>query len=125
MNIRDIKHLLDDFGEDLTFSATSGNSYDPTTGANTQATTNFTVRGHFHNYQLQEIDGGNILMGDRKVTILPEDISGSSIPEPSGGDTFTVIPPDADGAPDKVTVVSVRVIMSGTSPICYICQVRE
>lgn len=115
----DLKYLIDEHGKACTFIAKSLGTYDPTTGGLTGgSSTSYTVNIHYSNYNLQDIDGRQVVMGDRKALFPLVDTSGTAIPEPDIGDEIT-------GEGDKVSVVSVQKIMSGTSPVCYICQVRE
>ena len=76
------------------------------------------VKCYFFNYSLGDIDGVNIVSGDRRVVINLTTTAGASIPTPEVGDEIT-------GNGDKVSIVSVVRISSGGNPICYIAQVRE
>lgn len=113
-----LKELIDKYGKEITFKSQVRGSYDPSTSSNTNTTTNYTVKGYFHNYNLRDIDGTKVLAGDRRLVIPTEDTSGTSIPEPDNDDSFT-------GEGDEVTVKGVTKIMSGDNLVCYICQVRE
>lgn len=115
----DLLNLLEDFGEDLTLRVKSFGTYNVSTGSVTGTTeTTRTVRGYFFNYQLNEIDGDNIVRGDRRLVLPTVDTSNVAIPEPDIND-------EVSGQGDKVTIVSVDKIMSNFSPVCYVCQVRE
>ena len=115
----DLKYLIDDHGRACTFVAKSLGTYDPTTGSlSGGSSTSYTVNIYFSNYNLEDMDGDKVIMGDRKALFPLVDTSGDAIPEPEVGD-------EVSGQGDKVSIVSVQKIMSGTSPVCYICQVRE
>lgn len=115
---QDLKFLIDTHGESLTYTVKGSSSYSPVTGDVTRSDTDYTVKGYFYNYNLSDIDGANIILGDRRVVLPLVDTAGDAIPEPSPGD-------EVDGGGDKVSMVSVAKIMSGTNAVCYICQVRE
>jgi hypothetical protein len=73
--------------------------------------------GYNSSFDLGEVDGTNVLRGDRKIIFGNRDSSGNPI-SPEVDDEIT-------GAGDKVSVVKVSKIKSGTATLCYICQVRE
>lgn len=115
----DLLRMLDDFGRDLTLIYVSEGTYNPVTSSLTGgSTSNATVRGYFYNYRLDEVDGSSIVLGDRRLLLPNIDTSGNPLTEPDIGDEVT-------GSGDKVSIVSVTKIFSGTSLICYLCQVRE
>ena len=115
----DLLRMLDDFGRDLTLIYVSEGTYNPVTSSLTGgSTSSATVRGYFYNYRLDEVDGSSIVLGDRRLLLPAVDTSGSTLTEPDIGDEVT-------GSGDKVSIVSVTKIFSGTSLICYLCQVRE
>tara|TARA_R110000824_G_scaffold80100_2_gene201669 strand:- start:1325 stop:1693 length:369 start_codon:yes stop_codon:yes gene_type:complete len=115
-----IKTLISKHGQTTTFvSRTAEGTYDPATGSNSAGTTtSYTVTGYFYNYALEEIDGNDIIRGDRKLLLSTIDTSGTAIPEPSTGDSFT-------GVGDTVVVMYTSKIFSGNQVMCYVCQVRE
>ena len=115
----DLLRMLDDFGRDLTLIYVSEGSYDPSTASLTGgSTSNATVRGYFYNYRLDEVDGSSIVLGDRRLLLPATDTSGNTLTEPDIGDEVT-------GSGDKVSIVAVTKIFSGTGLVCYLCQVRE
>ena len=115
----DLKYLIDEHGRPCTFTVKSLGTYNVATGSlSGGSTTDYTVNIHFADYNLEDIDGSSVVMGDRKALFPLVDTSGDAIPEPDIGDEIS-------GQGDKVSVVAVQKIMSGTSPVCYICQVRE
>lgn len=114
----DLKHLIDEHGQPLTFTVKGNPTYDPDTGTVTSSDTDYTVTIYLHNYNLADIDGQNVLRGDRMALFPTQDTSGDTIPEPEPGDEIT-------GEGDKVSIVSVSTILSGGNTICYQCQVRE
>jgi len=114
----DLLRLVQQHGKALTLIVKGSPTYDPSTGTVTGSETSYTVTGYFYNYNLSEMNGLDIQMGDRRLVLPIRDTSSGLLPEPESGDEVT-----GDG--DKVSVVSVAKIMSGNSPVCYICQVRE
>jgi len=115
---QDLKNLVDNYGQSLTFTVKGAPTYDPTTGQVSSSDTDYTVMVYIHNYSLNEVNGDNIVLGDRRALFPTVDTSGNVIPEPEPGDEIS-------GEGDTVRIVSVTTIMSGTSTICYQCQVRE
>jgi hypothetical protein len=108
--------LINQHGKDITYTCvTTEPTYNTATGTyDSAANTVYTVRGYFYNYKLEEVNGTNIVMGDRKLLLKPTDTSGNIIPEPKIADLF-----------DGTSVKSADKIYSGTSVMCYICQVGE
>lgn len=113
-----LKRLIDKYGKDLTYNSFTVGTYVPGSSSVTKTTETYTVKGYFFNYNLKDIDGTKILVGDRQLLISIVDTSGDTIPEPDNNDTFA-------GQGDLVNVKGVTKIMSGDNPVCYICQVRE
>lgn len=113
-----ISFLLSRHGKEVTLISKSLGTYDPDSGglSGTQSD-NVYVLGHFSNYSLDDITGGQVILGDRKLLLSGTDIYGCSF-EPDIGD-------EVKGEGDTVSIVSVQKIMSYTNTICYICQVRE
>ncbi|HEY9819115.1 MAG TPA: hypothetical protein V6D20_25380 [Candidatus Obscuribacterales bacterium] len=117
-NPADLKYLIDIHGQTVTFTRVVKGAYNPSTGTTSgDTTTNYTVKVYFYDYKLAEVDGTNIQMGDRKVVFPLVDTSGNTLPEPQENDKIT-------GIGDGVTIVSHSKIYSST-PVCYLCQVRE
>ena len=112
--------LIEQEGQVVTLKhQTVDTTYDPSTATTSGGTkTSITVKGYFYSYKLEEIDGTNITKGDRKILLPVTSTTGAALPEPINDDTIT-------GVGDEVSVVSVDKIYSGTSVVCYICQVRE
>jgi len=115
---QDLKYLIDTHGKPLTFTVKGNPTYDPETGTVSGSDTDYTVQAYFYNYNLSDIDGMNILLGDRRAVMPLIDTLDNPIPEPEPGDKLS-------GEGDKVSIVSVAKIMSGLSAVCYVCQVRE
>lgn len=115
---QDLKYLVDEHGKSLTLTAKGDPTYNTSTGGVSRSETTHTVKGYFYNYTLSEMDGSEIQRSDRRLVINLVDTSGSAIPEPETGDEFS-------GEGDKVSVIRVSKIMSGSSAVCYMCQVRE
>ena len=94
-------------------------AYDPATGLLGAGTSvSYTVKAYFADYNLSELGNDSIVMGDRKVVFPNVDTSGTTLPEPDEEDLIS-------GVGDSVKIVSVRKLYSGSSLVCYICQVRE
>mgnify|MGYP001082255483 CR=1 FL=1 len=116
---QDLKFLIDEHGSAVTLTTKSLGTYDPSTGGVTGgSTTTHTVLCYFYNYNLQDYDGVNIVMGDRRAVLDLVDTSGTAIPEPEVGDEIT-------GSGDKVSIVGVAKMISAGVTVCYILQVRE
>lgn len=116
---QDLKFLIDDHGEAVTLTAKTLGSYDPSTGGVTGGTaTTSTVLCYFYNYNLQDIDGVNVVMGDRRAVLDLVDTSHNPIDEPEVGDELS-------GQGDKVSIVSVAKVVSAGVTVCYLLQVRE
>jgi hypothetical protein len=113
----DLQRLVNTYGEPLTLISKSFGVYNPATGENAVTSTSQTALGYNASYDLAEVDGTTVIRGDRKVIFGSVDTSGQAI-NPKVDDEVV-------GRGDKVSIVSVSVIMSGPTPICYICQVRE
>ena len=119
MTIRaiDLQRLVDLYGEPLTLVSKSFGAYDPETGSNTTSTTSVPFIGYMATYDLGEIDGTNVIRGDRRVYLGSRDSDGNAI-SPEVDDEVT-------GTGDRVSIVSVSKVMSSGVVICHICQVRE
>lgn len=94
---------------------TSAGTYDPNTGSVTgSSTTDYTVTGYFFNFSTGLPTGDEIRRGTRRCVL------------PALG--LTVEPDDEDlivGLGDTVSIVGVNTIYSGSSVMCYICEVVE
>ena len=119
MTIRaiDLQRLVNLYGEPLTLVSKSFGAYDPETGTNTESSTGVPFIGYMATYDLGEIDGTNVIRGDRKVILGSRDSNGNAI-SPEVDDEVT-------GTGDRVSIVSVSKVMSSGVVICHICQVRE
>lgn len=117
---REVERLLNSHGQNatLTYGATEA-TYNPATGKMEGGTTSSkTVLCYFFNYSLDEMNGNQITLGDRKVLVSTVDTSGDPIPEPKSTDTF-------NGVGDKVSISRVEKIYSKDQVMCYICHVSE
>lgn len=116
---QDLKFLVDRHGQNVTLTYKTLGTYDPSTGGLTGgSSTTSTVKCYFYNYSLQDIDGMNIVLGDRRAVLPLIDTSGTTLTEPEVGDEIS-------GEGDRVSIVSVAQILSAGNPICYMLQVRE
>ena len=115
---QDLRRLINTHGKNLTYVSKGSATYDPTTGGTTSTDVTATVRGYFYNYEVGDITGSNILLGDRRLVLPAVDTSNVAITAPKKGDTFA-------GEGDTVVVVTTDRILSGSNVMCYICQVRE
>lgn len=116
-----VKYLLSRHGKDMTLTkkGLDAYTYNPATGGiSGGSSTDYTVTMHFSNYNLQDIDGSQVIVGDRRVLIPTEDTSGNTLPIIEIGDEIS-------GEGDTVSIVAVQTLISGFNTICYICQVRE
>ena len=119
MTIRaiDLQRLVNLYGEPLTLVSKTFGPYDASTGTTTSTSTNTPFIGYMASYNLSDIDGTNIIRGDRKLIMGPLSHCGEGI-EPEVDDEVT-------GTGDRVTIVSVAKILSSGAVLAYICQVRE
>jgi hypothetical protein len=115
---QDLKYLIDTHGKPLTLTVKGDLTYDPSTGGTTGSETDYTIQTYFYNYNLSDVDGQNIQLGDRRAVLPLVDVNGNTIPEPESGDEIS-------GEGDKVSIIRSAKIMSGMNPVCYMCQVRE
>lgn len=120
MTIRaiDLQRLVNLYGEPLTLQSYTKGAYNPATLASAKTPdTPVTLIGYNAMYDLGEVDGTNVIRGDRKVIFGNRDTSGNPI-DPQVDDEII-------GVGDRVTVVSVHKIRCKDKTLCYICQVRE
>ena len=111
--------IVNRYGMAATLTKPTYGAYDPATGLLGAGTSvNYTVKAYFADYNLSELGNDSIVMGDRKVVFPNVDTSGTTLPEPDEEDLIS-------GVGDSVKIVSVRKLYSGSSLVCYICQVRE
>lgn len=116
---KDITYLIEDMGTEVTLRKPTYGAYNPVTGTHGSASsTDYTVKCHFSDYFLSEVDNTNILLGDRRALIPTEDTSGNELPEPDTDDLII-------GIGDTVKVVRVQQFYHFDTRICYILQVRE
>lgn len=112
-----LKFLVDRHGRELTLRRNTQGVYDPATGLSTETYVDHKVIAYFYDYKLEEIDGTNVVYGDRKLLMSLYNKAGVDIPEPQEGDAII-------GAGDEVKVVGHSTIYSVT-PVVYLVQVRE
>ena len=115
---KDMYSLVNDFGQAVTFRKVAVGAYDPDTGSAGNTTTDYSVKSYMAQYTLTELTLDNVVRGDRKALLPAFDVFGVPIPAPDESDLLV-------GVGDTVRVVSTQTIYSGTSVVCYICQVRE
>jgi len=113
----DLLKLVEDYGQEATLrKVTTFGSYDTTTGSvSGSATTNYSIKCYFYNY-----DNGLNLNTD-----LVRKVSRKCLVAAKG---LAVVPDEEDlivGFNESVRINSVVSIFSGTTAICYICDVRE
>lgn len=113
-----LRETIREHGKPLTFNSKSSVAYNPVTGGVAETSVPATVLGYFYSYRSEDLDGQNVVFGDRKLALPTTDVLGVNILLPKRGDTFV-------GEGDKVTVVRVDKVMSGQNAVAYICQVRE
>ena len=113
----DLYNLVNDFGQTVTLrKTTSGGTYNPATGEVDSATTaDYSVTAYFYNYDrgiIANVD--QVRRGTRKCVISAVGLS----VEPDDEDQLV-------GVDDTVNITRVTVIFSGTTKLCYICDVSE
>lgn len=113
----DLLKLVEDFGQEATLKkVTTSGTYNPATGTiSGEATTDYTIKCYFYNYENGLLaNQEEIRRGTRKCLIAAKGLA--------------VVPDDEDqivGQGDVVNILSVVSIYSSGSAICYICDVRE
>ena len=111
MLARDVAHLLQDFGSDLTLTRQAAGAYDPTAGTMTTTTaTTYTVRGVFINYTDANVDGSVVRMGDRRLLVRAQGAATS----PEIGDRVS-----------GLQVIDVRTVAPNGVPVAWSCQMRK
>lgn len=116
---QNVLFLLQRYGQEVTLRKISYSAYDPSTGTVTPSTdSDTTVKSYIADYNLTDVDGDNVVMGDRKAYIPTTDTSGNSTPKPDTDDLIL-------GVGDKVKIVRVQELYNADNLVCYICQVRE
>lgn len=118
---QDLRRIVEAFGQQATLSPKrTGGTYSPATGGVTGGTNpvDIEVKVYLYDFNLSEIDGTNIIAGDRRCVVNTRDIHGDDTPEPEVGDQI-------QGVSDTVYVVSSSKIFSGEEAVAYMCQVRE
>tara|TARA_R110002012_G_scaffold314072_1_gene526423 strand:- start:410 stop:766 length:357 start_codon:yes stop_codon:yes gene_type:complete len=115
---KDMYTLVNEFGQEVTFRKVVTGAYNPSTGSAGNTTTDYTVKSYMAQFILTELSLDTVVRGDRKALLSAYDTSGVAIPSPDEGDLLV-------GVGDTVRVVSLQTIYSGSSAVCYICQVRE
>lgn len=115
----DLRYLVNEHGQSVTLRTYTRGGYNLDTGTVSETLDqSYNVKCYFADYILSEIDGTDIVTGDRKAIINTVDTLGNAMPEPEEGN-------EIQGQGDNVRVVSVKKIYSAGSPMAYICQVRE
>lgn len=113
----DVQKLIDLYGESLILVKKSFSAYNTSTGTITASSSNVSVLGYQGSFEVAEIDGSEVIRGDRRVYFGSRAINN------------TLIDPEVDdqieGVGDTATIIGVTKIMSGSTPVCYICHVRE
>lgn len=104
--------LITKFGQAITLTSVTTGAYSPATGAASQTTTTQTVRGVEEAYAQREIDGTNVLSGDKRVVI-----AASGITAPQVNDICTMAGTD-------YMVKKVDTLAPGGTPLTYTLQLR-
>lgn len=112
----DLLKLVRDYGQALTLKKkTVEGSYNPSTGSVSGAVvTDYPFTGYFFNFVAGLPSGDELRRGKRRCIV------------PALG--LAVAPDDEDfitGQGDAVKIVNVTTIFSGSSPVCYICELAE
>ena len=116
----DVKALLNEHGQDVTFRRVTEGSYNPATGTTAaSSTSDETVKVAFLQYRVDLVDGVNIQRGDRKAVMSAFDTSGAALSKtPQTGDQLV-------GVGQTVQMVDVQRIQSGGNDLAFVCQVRQ
>jgi len=114
-----MKFLLSERGSEVTFRRIPKGSYDTTTGTVTSgAAQDETVLVAFKEYNQNQVDGTNVLRGDRIALMSAFKSDGTALTKrPEEGDLFV-------GVGDKARIISVREYLDNDVVIAYRCQVR-
>lgn len=116
----DIKRLINDFGTTVTFRREAVSTYDPTTSELTKATADDeTVKVAFTDFNITEVDGDSIRLGDRRAYMSAYDTDGTLLTKEPRPDDFFI------GQDSPVRILNARRILSNGNLIGYVCQVRE
>lgn len=113
------RFLVNRRGQPATLRTVSGEpTYNPATGTLTETTLDYTVKAYFGQYMLGEGSNNEVSVGTRMVALSPVDTSGEALPTPNTNDKIM-------GVQDTVVVSEVQTIFNGTTPVVYICMVKE
>lgn len=108
---RDVHHLLQTFGSDLTLTRQTGAVYTPSTGAlSTGTSTTYTIRGVFVSYRDENIDGTVIRSGDRRLLVRSQ-----------GAPTAPQIGDRVGG----LELIDVRTLAPNGVAVAWACQARK
>lgn len=113
-----IKLLINRRGRSATLRVSTGSTYDPATGTNTDTTTDYSIKAYFAEYMLGETDTNEVSVGTRWVAFAPVDTNGDPLPTPDTEDEIV-------NAEDVVVVSKVQTIYNGETPVVYLCTVKE
>lgn len=112
-----LKRMIDKHGTSVTFKSFTQGTYNVSTGVVSGTEVTYTVKAYFYDYKLEEIDGSNVIYGDRRVLMSLVDTSGTAIASPQAGDTIS-------GLGGTVKVKGLSTIVDAT-PVCYLVHVGE
>lgn len=113
MRAYNLLKLVERYGQQLTLIKSTIGSYDPATGSASSTTENYNFTGYM--YDLQEgISISDVKRGSRKCVVPPTNLG----TVPDDGDQIS-------GSGDVVNITSVSTMYSGSSVVCYICEVSE
>lgn len=110
--------LLREYGVAVTLGVTTSGAYNPATGAVSVTTANAATYGYVEDYADRDIDGTNIVVGDRRVYLSTLTDAGSSVPKPGTDDSLTF-----DGVAHRI-IQSKAIPGAGTAAL-YDVQVRR
>lgn len=105
--------LLIDKGQPLTFTRSSAGAYDPATGA-AVTLTDYTVTGAVFDYPDININGTDILRGDKRVLVSAKGLT--VVPQPS--DYLTI-----DGV--RHSIINIKRLAPANIPVLYTLQARK
>jgi len=104
--------LITEFGQTVTISRITVGTYNPDTGAATTTPATQTGKGIVEEYSAREIDGTNILRGDKRLML-----SAVGISRPQINDTVSL-------SSIVHVIKEVAEINPAGTPVVYICNIR-
>lgn len=111
--VLDVYRLVVDMGQTVTLRRVSQGAYNTATSTFTVTNTDVSVTALFLSYKDRQMDGSQILKGDRKIIIYA---SGVTVPQ---ADDLVIL------GTDQYRLIDVSVINEAGDNLVYICQGRK